>query len=110
MNDVLTRTACDFEDDTRHRQNIAKDVENEIAITDCRGRVLAVIAHVPRTINLAWGALRAFVVEVSRESVRGVYDTASLSPHYRNHAIPRDVTKTPTLIDLASPCNEYKFG
>jgi hypothetical protein len=37
MNDVLTRAACDFEDDTRHRQ----DVENEIAIAYCRRRVPA---------------------------------------------------------------------
>ena len=45
MNDVLTRAACDFEDDTHHRQDIAKDIENEIAIADCRRRVLAVIGH-----------------------------------------------------------------
>jgi hypothetical protein len=32
MNDVLTRAACDFEDDTCRRQNIAKDIENEIPI------------------------------------------------------------------------------
>jgi CspA family cold shock protein len=32
MNDVLTRAACDFEDDTGHRQYIAKDIENEITI------------------------------------------------------------------------------
>jgi len=42
MNDVLSRAACDFEDDTRHRQDIAKDVENEIAIAYCcRGSVRA---------------------------------------------------------------------
>ena len=32
MSGVLTRAACDFEDDTRHRQDISKDIENEIAI------------------------------------------------------------------------------
>jgi hypothetical protein len=37
MNDVLTRAACDFEDDTRHRQDIAKDIENEIAIAQVAG-------------------------------------------------------------------------
>ena len=33
MNDVLARAACDFEDDTPYRQDFAKDIENEIAIT-----------------------------------------------------------------------------
>jgi hypothetical protein len=33
MNDVLTRAARDFEDETRHRKDIAKDIENEIAIS-----------------------------------------------------------------------------
>jgi hypothetical protein len=45
MNDVLTRAACDFEDDARHRQDVAKDIEDEIAIAYCRGRVLAMIGH-----------------------------------------------------------------
>ena len=57
MNDVLARAACDFKDDARRRQDIAKDIENEIAITDCRRRVLAVIDHLPRTFNLALGSL-----------------------------------------------------
>ena len=97
MNDVLTRAACNFEDDTPQRQDISKDIENEIAITDCRRGVLAVIGHLPRTFNLALAPLtpRVFVAEVSRDSVRGVYGTASLSDHYRNHATSRDVTKTP---------------
>ena len=100
MNDVLTRAACDFEDDTRHRQDISKDIENEIAIADCRGRVLAVIDHLPRTFNFALASLtpRAFVAEVSLDSVRGVYGTTSLSHHCRNHATSRDVTTTPSLI------------
>jgi hypothetical protein len=100
MNDVLTRAACDFEDDTRHRQDIAKDIENEIAIAYCRGRVLAVIGHLLRTFNLALASLtpRAFVAEVSLDSVRGVSGTASLSHHCRNHATSRDVTTTPSLI------------
>jgi hypothetical protein len=100
MNDVLTRAACDFEDDTRHRQDISKDIENEIAIAYCRGRVLAVIDHLPRTFNFALASLtpRAFVAEVSLDSVRGVYGTASLSHHCRNHATSRDVTTTPALI------------
>ena len=87
MNDVLTRAACDFEDDTCHRQDIAKDIENEIAITYCRRRVLAVIGHLPRTFNSALAPLtrRAFVAEVSRNSVRRVYGTASLSQ-------PRDLS------------------
>ena len=100
MNDVLTRAACDFEDDTRHRQDISKDIENEIAITECRRRILAVIGHFPRTFNFALASLapRAFVAEVSLDSVRGVYGTASLSHHCRNHATSRDVTTTPSLI------------
>ena len=57
MNDVLTRAACDFEDDARHWQDIAKNIENEIAITYCRRRVLAVIDHRPRTFNLALAPL-----------------------------------------------------
>jgi CspA family cold shock protein len=58
MNDMLTRAACDFEDDTRRRQNIAKDVENEIAIAYCRRRALAVIGHFARTFNLAFAQVR----------------------------------------------------
>jgi hypothetical protein len=42
MNDML---ACDFEDDARLWQDIAKDIENEIAIAQCRRRILAVVAH-----------------------------------------------------------------
>src|ERR1700733_3746002 len=41
---------------------------------------------------------RAFVAEVSRNSVRRVYGTASLSHHCRNHATFLDVTKAPSLI------------
>ena len=79
MNDVLTRAACDFEDDTRHRQDTAKDIENEIAITECRRRVLAVIGHLRRTFDFALASLtpRAFVAEVSLDSVRGVYGMAA---------------------------------
>jgi hypothetical protein len=32
MNDVLARAACDLKDDSRRWQDIAKDIENEIAI------------------------------------------------------------------------------
>ena len=100
MNDVLTRAACDFEDGACRRQNNAKDIENEIAIPYRRRRVLAVIDHLPRTFNFAFASLspRAFVAEVSLDSVRGVYGTASLSHHCRNHATSRDVTTTPSLI------------
>ena len=84
MNDVLARAACDFEDDTRRRQDIAKDIENEIAITYCRRRVLAVIRHLPRTFDMVSACLTqrasesfargsdVFIAEVSRDSVRGV--------------------------------------
>jgi hypothetical protein len=36
MNDVLTRTACDFEDDTRRRQDISKGHRhvNELGVTE----------------------------------------------------------------------------
>src|ERR1700677_4491737 len=57
MNDVLTRAACDFEDDTCRRQNIAKDIENEIAIPYRRRCVLAVIGHLPHTFNSALAPL-----------------------------------------------------
>jgi hypothetical protein len=59
MNDVLTRAACDFEDDTCRRQNIAKDIENEIAIPYCRRCVLAVIGHLPHTFKLGFGPAHA---------------------------------------------------
>jgi hypothetical protein len=32
MNDAFARAACDFEDDAGHRQDITKNIENEIAI------------------------------------------------------------------------------
>src|SRR6516165_887022 len=79
MNDVLARAACDFEDDTRRRQNIAKDIENEIAIRYCRRRVLAVIRHFPPIFEMAsaWLTPRAsasfarssdvFIAEASRD-------------------------------------------
>jgi len=54
MNDVLARAARDFEDDTLRRQDIAKDVENEIAITHGRRRVLAMIGHLPHTFDSTW--------------------------------------------------------
>ena len=57
MNDVLARAACDFEDDALRRQDITKDIENEIAIAQCCRRVLAVIDHLPRTFNLALASL-----------------------------------------------------
>jgi hypothetical protein len=50
MNDVLAGAACDFEDDTAHRQDIAKNIENEIAIVYCCRRVLAIVDHLPKTI------------------------------------------------------------
>jgi hypothetical protein len=45
MNDMLASAACDFEDDARLWQDIAKDIENEIAIAQSRRRILAVVAH-----------------------------------------------------------------
>ena len=53
MNYVLARAACDFKDDARRRQDIAKDIENEIAIADCCRRMLAVIGHRPHGLELA---------------------------------------------------------
>src|ERR1700719_4779011 len=44
MNDVLARAACDLKDDSRRWQDIAKDVENEIAIAQRRRRILAGVA------------------------------------------------------------------
>jgi hypothetical protein len=32
MNDLLAQATCDFKDDGRLRQDIVKDIENEIAI------------------------------------------------------------------------------
>jgi hypothetical protein len=51
MNDMLARAACDFEDDACHRQDVAKDIENEIAIAYCRRRVLAMVGHLSRTFT-----------------------------------------------------------
>ena len=96
MNDVLTRAACDFEDDTRHRQDVAKDIENEVAITDCCRRVPAVIGHLLRTFNLALAPLtrRAFVAEFL--AIR--FEASTARHHCHNHATSREVTKTPALI------------
>jgi hypothetical protein len=47
MNDVLARAACDLKDDSRRWQDIAKDIENEIAIAQRRRRILAVVGHRP---------------------------------------------------------------
>jgi hypothetical protein len=100
MNDVLARAACDFEDDARHRQDISKDIENQIAIAYGRRRVLAVIDHLPRTFNLALAPLKLGVSlqRFLRERVRGVSGTASLSHHCRNRATFLDVTTTRALI------------
>jgi hypothetical protein len=43
MDDILARAACDFKDDASHRQ----DIENEIAIPQCRRRILAAVAPIP---------------------------------------------------------------
>jgi hypothetical protein len=45
MNDVLARAACDLKDDSHRWQDIARDIENEIAIAQRRRRILAVVAH-----------------------------------------------------------------
>jgi hypothetical protein len=45
-------------DDASHRQYIAKDIENEIAIAQCRRRVSAVVSHLPQgsrgTPTIVW--------------------------------------------------------
>ena len=66
VNDMLAGAACDFEDIALCRQNLTKDIENEIAIPYCRRCVLAVIGHLPHTFNSALAPLtrRAFVAEV----------------------------------------------
>ena len=46
MNDMLASAACDFEDDARLWQDIAKDIEDEIAIAQCRRRILAAVAPI----------------------------------------------------------------
>ena len=53
MNYVLARAACDFKDDARRRQDIEKDIENEIAIAYCCRRVLAVIGHFPHGLEFS---------------------------------------------------------
>ena len=94
MNDVLTRAACDFEDDTCRRQNIAKDIENEIAIPYRRRCVLAVIGHLPHTFNSALARLtrRAFVAEVL--AIR--FDASTAQHHCRiivaSLSQPRDLS------------------
>jgi hypothetical protein len=47
MDDILARAACDSRM-TPVIEDIAKDIENEIAITQCRRRILAVVAHLPQ--------------------------------------------------------------
>jgi hypothetical protein len=49
MNDVLARATCDFEDHAPRRQDITKDIKNEIAITQCCRRMLVVVAHLPHS-------------------------------------------------------------
>src|SRR5271167_70208 len=104
MNDVLARAACDFEDDTPHRQDIAKDIENEIAITYCCRRVLAMIGHLPRTFDTTWLELclrharqsasrRVRICSLQRFLVIR-FDASTAWPllcrccHWRNHATP----------------------
>jgi hypothetical protein len=53
MNDVLAGTTRDLKDDARRRQDIEKDIENEIAIAYCCRCVLAVIGHLPHGLELA---------------------------------------------------------
>jgi hypothetical protein len=46
MNDVLARAACDLEDDPLCRQDITKDIDNEIAIAQrCRSMLAGVVHH-----------------------------------------------------------------
>jgi hypothetical protein len=45
---MLGWPACDFKDDVSHRQEIAKDIENEVAIMQCRRRILAVVVRVAK--------------------------------------------------------------
>jgi hypothetical protein len=61
MNDVFARATRDFKDDARCWQDIAKDIENEIAIAQGRRRILAVVAHLPHGFwelrpRIAYGA------------------------------------------------------
>ena len=51
MNDVLTRAACDFENNARRRQNTTKDIENGIAIAQGGRRMLTVVAHLPHAFR-----------------------------------------------------------
>jgi hypothetical protein len=44
MNDVLARAACDPKDDSHRWQDIARDIENEIAIAKHRRCILAIVA------------------------------------------------------------------
>jgi hypothetical protein len=96
MNDMLPRAACDFEDDARHRQEVAKDIENEIAIVYCRGRVLAVIGHLSRPFNLASAAYATL------SSPRFFLIRSETSPARRHSLSQRrdlsGVTTTPMLI------------
>ena len=51
MDDMLSSAACDFKNVARRWQDVAKDVENEIAIARCRGRKLTVVAHLPNVFR-----------------------------------------------------------
>jgi hypothetical protein len=45
MDDVLARTAGNFEDDAVRRQDITQDSENDVAIAQRCGGMLAVVLH-----------------------------------------------------------------
>ena len=55
MNDVLARAARDFEDDALCRQDITKDIENEIAIAQCCRGILAGVVIIIRTRSQSLG-------------------------------------------------------
>ncbi|HEY2140108.1 MAG TPA: hypothetical protein VGH00_08505 [Chthoniobacterales bacterium] len=99
MNDVLARAACDFEDDTCRRQDIAKDIENEIAIPYRRRCVLAVIGHLPLHSTRLWPRLRD---ALSLQRFLAIRFDASTAHHHCRIIVattrPLDVTKAPSLI------------
>ena len=49
-NDVLARAAGDFKDRAPCRQDLTKDIKNKIAIARRRGRILAMVAHIPHAL------------------------------------------------------------
>ena len=98
MIDVLTGATCNFEDEARRRQDIAKDIQNKIAIACRGGRVLAVIGHLRSASNLLWPRLR----NASLRSFLRIRFESLVRHHCRNNATYHYATKARSVIAWVS--------